>query len=47
MYSLDKKNKNYFDSLEHKSEDLRIRIGMNLGPGIGSTEIKFTSYFLI
>ena len=37
-------NKNYFDSLERKSEDLRSKIGMNFGPGIGSTEIKFTTY---
>ncbi|SVE01997.1 uncharacterized protein METZ01_LOCUS454851, partial [marine metagenome] len=37
-------NKNYFDSLERKSEELRDKIGMRFGPGIGSTEIKFTSY---
>jgi len=37
-------NKNYFDSLEKKSEELRDRIGLRFGPGIGSTEIKFTSY---
>jgi predicted transcriptional regulator/plasmid maintenance system antidote protein VapI len=37
-------NKNYFDTLERKAEELRDKIGMRLGPGIGSTEIKFTSY---
>ena len=37
-------NQNYFDSLEIKSEELRDRIGLRFGPGIGSTEIKFTSY---
>ena len=37
-------NKNYFDPLERKSEELRDRIGLRFGPGIGSTEIKFTSY---
>ena len=37
-------NKNYFDSLERKSEELRDKIGLRFGPGIGSTEIKFTSY---
>ena len=37
-------NKNYFDTLERKSEVLRDRIGLRFGPGIGSTEIKFTSY---
>jgi len=40
-------NKNYFDSLERKSEELRDKIGLKLGPGIGSTEIKFTSYLNI
>ena len=33
-------NKNYFDSLERKSEELRDLIGLHIGPGIGSTEIK-------
>ena len=37
-------NKNYFDSLEKKAESLRDKIGLQFGPGIGSTEIKFTSY---
>jgi len=37
-------NKNYFDTLERKSEELRDKIGMRFGPGIGSTEIKLTSY---
>jgi len=37
-------NKNYFDTLERKSEVLRDKIGLRFGPGIGSTEIKFTSY---
>ena len=37
-------NQNYFDSLEIKSEELRDKIGLRFGPGIGSTEIKFTSY---
>ena len=37
-------NKNYFDSLERKSEELRDMIGLRIGPGIGSTEIKFISY---
>ena len=37
-------NKNYFDTLESKSEELRDKIGLRFGPGIGSTEIKFTSY---
>ena len=37
-------NKNYFDSLERKAEELRDKIGLRFGPGIGSTEIKFTSY---
>ena len=37
-------NKNYFDSLERKAEELRDKIGMRFGPGIGSTEIKFINY---
>tara|TARA_B110000116_G_C16796143_1_gene566855 strand:- start:216 stop:1661 length:1446 start_codon:yes stop_codon:yes gene_type:complete len=37
-------NKNYFDSIERKAEELRAKIGMRFGPGIGSTEIKFTNY---
>ena len=37
-------NKNYFDTLEKKAEELRDKIGLRFGPGIGSTEIKFTSY---
>ena len=37
-------NKNYFDSLERKTEELRDTIGLRFGPGIGSTEIKFTNY---
>ena len=37
-------NKNYFDSLERKTEELRDSIGLRFGPGIGSTEIKFTNY---
>ena len=37
-------NKNYFDSLERKAEELRGKIGLRFGPGIGSTEIKFISY---
>jgi predicted transcriptional regulator/DNA-binding XRE family transcriptional regulator len=40
-------NKNYFDSLERKSEELRDMIGLRIGPGIGSTEIKFISYLKI
>ena len=30
--------------MEKKSEELRDKIGLRFGPGIGSTEIKFTSY---
>ena len=37
-------NKNYFHILEQKAEELRGNIGLNLGAGIGSTEIKFISY---
>ena len=37
-------NKNYFDTLERKAEELRDKIGLRFGPGIGSTEIKFTNY---
>ena len=37
-------NKNYFDTLERKAEELREKIGLRFGPGIGSTEIKFTNY---
>tara|TARA_Y100000741_G_scaffold347939_1_gene315706 strand:+ start:6343 stop:7788 length:1446 start_codon:yes stop_codon:yes gene_type:complete len=37
-------NKNYFDSIERKAEELRDKIGLHFGPGIGSTEIKFTNY---
>ena len=37
-------NKNYFHILEQKAEELRGKIGLNLGAGIGSTEIKFISY---
>ena len=37
-------NKNYFDILEKKAEELREKIGLRFGPGIGSTEIKFTNY---
>ena len=37
-------NKNYFDVLEKKAENLREKIGLKFGPGIGSTEVKFTSY---
>ena len=37
-------NKNYFNSLERKTEELRDSIGLRFGPGIGSTEIKFTNY---
>ena len=37
-------NKNYFDILEKMAEKLRDKIGLKFGPGIGSTEVKFTSY---
>jgi predicted transcriptional regulator/DNA-binding XRE family transcriptional regulator len=37
-------NKNYFETLERKAEELREKIGLRFGPGIGSTEIKFTNY---
>tara|TARA_Y100000590_G_scaffold53588_2_gene55999 strand:- start:2000 stop:3445 length:1446 start_codon:yes stop_codon:yes gene_type:complete len=37
-------NKNYFDILERKAEELRKVIGLTFGPGIGSTEIKFNNY---
>ena len=37
-------NKNYFETLEKKAEELREKIGLRFGPGIGSTEIKFTNY---
>lgn len=37
-------NKNYFDTLERKAEELREKIGLRFGPGIGSTEIKLTNY---
>ena len=35
---------NVADTLEKKAEELRDKIGLRFGPGIGSTEIKFTSY---
>ncbi len=37
-------NKNYFDILEKMAEKLRDKIGLKFGPGIGSTEVKLTSY---
>ena len=37
-------NKNYFDDLERKAEALREKIGLSLGNGIGSIEIKFINY---
>jgi predicted transcriptional regulator/DNA-binding XRE family transcriptional regulator len=37
-------NKNYFEILERKAEELREKIGLRFGPGVGSTEIKFTNY---
>ena len=37
-------NKNYFHSLELKAEELRDKIGLRFGPGIGSTEIKLINY---
>ena len=37
-------NKNYFETLERKAEELREKIGLRFGPGIGSTEIKLTNY---
>jgi len=37
-------HKNYFDILERKAEELREKIGLRFGPGINSTEIKFTNY---
>jgi len=37
-------NKNYFEAIERKAEELREKIGLRFGPGIGSTEIKFTNY---
>ncbi len=39
-------SKNYFHSIEISSENLRQKIGLKFGPGIGSTEIKFTNYLL-
>ena len=37
-------NKNYFEKIERKAEDLRDKIGLYFSPGIGSTEVKFTNY---
>ena len=37
-------NKNYFEKIERKAEDVRDKIGLYFGPGIGSTEVKFTNY---
>ena len=37
-------NKNYFDSLEKKTEIIRQKIGLDFSLGIGSTEFKFISY---
>ena len=39
-------NKNYFETLELKSEKLREKIGLHFGTGIGSTEVKFTNYLI-
>ncbi len=37
-------NKNYFDTLERKAENIRDNIGLYFGSGIGSTEINLISY---
>jgi len=37
-------NKNYFEILERKAEEIRENIGLRFGPGIGSIEIKLTNY---
>ncbi len=39
-------NKNYFEIIETKAENLRKNIGLKFGPGIGSTEVKFTEYLI-
>ena len=37
-------NKNYFGSLERKSELIRKKLDLNFGQGIGEVELKFTTY---